>query len=197
MLTASASEVRLDKNNCLVPWPTVAQPTPICQFNTFFKNSARKLKVTWHYHSTIIVNNNSKHWSQIWTLSFIWPWYGTVSQSDTRAYYTCVAGLLTQALNFAPFLPCYFKIFVENKEFSRPTNLTFGAVWNRNGTLIFVRPNAAPPPLDDGGHDCRTPGELNLSHLLIPRDQHYLVWQRTAWFSHEMEMPDILFFSAD
>ena len=24
-----------------------------------------------------------------------------------------------------------------------------------------------------------------------------IVWQRAAWFSHEMEMPDILFFSAD
>ena len=58
------TDLRLDKNNCLVlvPWPLVAQLIPICQHNTFLRVSARKLKWNclswcWYFPNEIIKFN--------------------------------------------------------------------------------------------------------------------------------------------
>ena len=56
-------------------------------------------------------------------------------------YYACSAGLPTQASEILHLLYLATKkIFVRNWIFSRPTNPTFGAVWDRNQTIIFAQP---------------------------------------------------------
>ena len=55
------------------------------------------------------------------------------------------SGVWCQAYEFCTIIPGIlitgdFKIFVQNKIFSRPTDPTFWAVCNRNQTIIFVPP---------------------------------------------------------